>query len=113
MEAGVITLTAFISPLIEGRKRVRSMFPHGSFLEVFCDCPLEVCEQRDVKGLYKRARMGEIKNFTGISASYESPVKPEIIIQTDKQPLQESVQLVIGMLENRGIVDVLQNPAST
>lgn len=101
MEAGLITLTAFISPFIEDRKRVRSMFPHGSFLEVFCDCPLEVCEQRDVKGLYKRARMGEIKNFTGINSPYESPVKPELTIQTDKQTLRESVELVISMLESR------------
>lgn len=112
MEAGLITLTAFISPFIEDRKRVRSMFPHGGFLEVFCDCPLDVCEQRDVKGIYKRARMGEVKNFTGINSPYEPPMMPELIIQTDKQTLRESVQLVIAMLENRGIVKSSKNPAS-
>lgn len=112
MEAGLITLTAFISPFIEDRKRVRSMFPHGNFLEVFCDCALDVCEQRDVKGIYKRARMGEIKNFTGINSPYEPPIMPELIIQTDKQTLRESVELVIAMLENRGIVKSSKNPAS-
>ncbi len=107
VEAGVVTLTAFISPFIEDRTRVRSMFPHGNFLEVYCDCPLEVCEQRDVKGLYQKARQGEIKNFTGINSPYEAPVKPELVVQTEKQTLQESVELVIRMLENRWIVHPL------
>lgn len=110
MEAGMITLTAFISPFLEDRKRVRSMFPHGSFLEVFCDCPIEICQQRDVKGLYKRARAGEIKNFTGINSPYEPPIKPELIIQTDKQTLRGSVESVINMLENRGIIKSAKNP---
>ncbi len=107
VEAGMVTLTAFISPFIQDRTRVRSMFPHGNFLEVYCDCPLEVCEQRDVKGLYQKARQGEIKNFTGINSPYEPPVKPELVVQTEKQTLQESVELVIRMLENRWIVHPL------
>jgi len=111
VEAGVVTLTAFISPFIDDRTRVRSMFPHGNFLEVFCDCSLAVCEQRDVKGLYQKARKGDIKNFTGINSPYEPPVKPELVIQTEKQTLQESVELVIRMLENRGIVRALDREA--
>ncbi len=104
VEAGVITLTAFISPFIADRSRVRSMFPHGHFLEIFCHCSLEVCEQRDVKGLYQRARAGEIKQFTGISSPYEPPEKPELIVETDKVPIDEAVERVTALLESRGIV---------
>ncbi len=103
-EAGVITLTAFISPFQEDRNRVRGMFPHGDFLEIYCKCPLDVCEQRDVKGLYQRARAGEIKQFTGISSPYEPPQKPELIIETNKLELSEAVEDVIKLLENRGIL---------
>jgi len=100
-EAGVITLTAFISPFREDRSRVRSMFPHGDFLEVFCDCSVEICEQRDVKGLYKRARSGEVKQFTGINSPYEMPEKPELVVATGKITLSESVSKVIALLEKR------------
>lgn len=106
-EAGVITLTAFISPFREDRSRVRSMFPHGDFLEIYCDCPLEVCEQRDVKGLYKRARAGEVKQFTGIDSPYEIPEKPELVVETGRLSLDESVELVIGLLVSRGVVSLL------
>ena len=81
-EAGIITLTAFISPFKADREMVRSLFPHGEFIEVYCNASLEVCESRDVKGLYKKARAGEIKNYTGIDSPYEAPVNPEIIIDT-------------------------------
>jgi len=104
VEAGVITLTAFISPFLEDRSRVRSLFPHGNFLEVFCNCPLIVCEQRDVKGLYKRARSGEVKQFTGINSPYEPPEKPELVVETGKLTLEESVGQVMKLLETRGIV---------
>jgi len=104
VEAGIITLTAFISPFQEDRNRVRSMFPHGEFLEVFCACPLDVCEQRDVKGLYQRARAGEVKQFTGIDSPYEEPNKPELIVETGSLPLDESVQRVMAMLAVRGVV---------
>ncbi|MDQ7075200.1 MAG: adenylyl-sulfate kinase [Gammaproteobacteria bacterium] len=104
VEAGVITLTAFISPFQEDRNRVRSMFPHGEFLEIFCSCPLSICEERDVKGLYQRARAGEVKNFTGIDSPYEEPVKPELIVDTGSLPLNESVNQVMELLVSRGMV---------
>jgi len=104
LEAGVITLTAFISPFKEEREMARSLMPHGDFIEIHCYCPLEVCETRDVKGLYKRARNGEIKDFTGISSPYEAPVKPELKIDTHKLSLEDSVQQVISLLRNRHIL---------
>jgi len=104
IEAGVITLTAFISPFRADRERVRSLYPHGDFLEIFCSTPIEVCEERDVKGLYKRARAGEITNFTGISAPYEEPTAPELVVETGALSLEESVDQVMKMLAERGIV---------
>jgi len=104
VEAGVITLTAFISPFREDRNRVRSMFPHGEFLEVYCACSLEICEQRDVKGLYQRARAGEVKNFTGIDSPYEEPKKPELIVDTGGLALEDSVDKVMALLALRGVV---------
>jgi adenylylsulfate kinase len=104
IEAGVIVLTAFISPFQADRTRVRSLINEDDFLEIYCDCPLEVCEGRDVKGLYRRARLGEIKNFTGISSPYEPPVKPELRVSTSELSLQASVELVIELLKVRGIV---------
>jgi adenylylsulfate kinase len=97
LEAGVITLTAFISPFRAERAIARSLMPHGDFMEIFCYCPLAVCEQRDVKGLYKKARMGQIENFTGISSPYEEPEKPELRIDTSTHTLEESVQQVIAL----------------
>lgn len=82
LEAGVIALTAFISPFRADRAKVRSLVPQGEFLEIYCRCSLEVCEERDIKGLYKRARSGDIKNFTGISSPYEEPVDPELIVDS-------------------------------
>lgn len=104
IEAGVIALTAFISPFRSDRERVRSLMPHGDFLEIYCRCSLEVCEQRDVKGLYKRARAGEIKDFTGISSPYEEPDNPELVVETDVLTMEESVDKVMQMLRERGIV---------
>lgn len=104
VEAGLITLTAFISPFRKDRERVRSLYPHGDFLEIYCSSALEVCEQRDVKGLYKRARAGEIKDFTGISSPYEVPSSPELVVETDKLTLDESVEKVMQLLRERGIV---------
>lgn len=83
IEAGVIALTAFISPFRADRQRVRELVADGDFLEIYCRCSLEVCEQRDVKGLYRRARQGEIKEFTGISSPYEAPVNPDLVLDTD------------------------------
>lgn len=104
IEAGIITLTAFISPFRSDRKRVRSLVPHGDFLEIYCRCALDVCEQRDVKGLYKRARAGEIQQFTGISAPYEEPENPELILETDRHSLDQCVANVLELLWARGIV---------
>jgi adenylylsulfate kinase len=104
VETGVIALTAFISPFLSDRERVRSLVPHGDFLEIYCHCPLEICEQRDVKGLYKRARAGKIKDFTGISSPYEDPVNPELIVETGTLTMQESVAQVMQLLRDHGIV---------
>lgn len=103
-EAGVITLTAFISPFKSDRDSARKLVPHGDFLEIFCKCPIETCEQRDVKGLYKKARAGEIPFFTGIGSPYEAPEQPELVVNTHEQSLDESVQNVINLLKQRGII---------
>jgi adenylylsulfate kinase len=104
LEAGVISLTAFISPLREDRDRVRHLVPDGDFIEVFVRCPVEVCEGRDVKGLYKKARPGEIKNFTGISSPYEEPEAPELVLETHRHGLGECVEQVIALLRTRGVL---------
>jgi len=104
VEAGVITLAAFISPLKEDREKVRNLMPQGDFLEVFVDCSIEVCEKRDVKGIYKRARAGEILNFTGISSPYETPDDAELVVKTDSKTLEESVDEVMKMLIDRGVI---------
>jgi adenylylsulfate kinase len=104
LEAGVITLTAFISPFKAERAMARSLMPHGDFIEIHCFCPLTVCEQRDVKGLYKKARQGEIKDFTGISSPYEEPEKPDLKIDTDQLTLEESIERVMSLLRSRNIL---------
>jgi adenylylsulfate kinase len=104
MEAGVIVLTAFISPFRDDRKRVRGMVEHGDFLEVFCNSPIEVCENRDVKGLYKKARAGHISDFTGISSPYESPENPELTVNTGTEELDKCVVQVISEIANRGVI---------
>lgn len=105
LEAGLITFTAFISPFRVDRERARSLFPHGDFLEIYCRCPLQVCEERDVKGLYQRARAGQVKNFTGISSPYEEPSAPELIVDTDQLSLEESVNAVLNLLCARGVIE--------
>jgi len=104
IEAGVITLTAFISPFQSDRNAARKLVPHGDFLEIYCKCPIETCEKRDVKGLYKKARSGEIPFFTGIGSPYEAPNNPELIVDTHALPLQDSVHAVIALLIERGII---------
>lgn len=103
-DAGVIALTAFISPFQSDRDRVRQLVPAGDFVEIYCAAALEVCESRDVKGLYKRARSGDIPNFTGISSPYEAPQTPELTIDTGDRPLEECVDQVIHYLRQRGIL---------
>jgi adenylylsulfate kinase len=104
LESGVIALTAFISPFRSDRAKVRSLVPHGEFFEIYCRCSLDVCEERDVKGLYKRARAGEIKNFTGISSPYEEPEDPELVVDTGSLPLDDCVAKVIELLRERGVI---------
>jgi len=103
MEAGVIALTAFISPFKAERMRARQLVPHGEFLEIYCNCPLEICEQRDVKGLYKKARKGEVKDFTGISSPYEPPERAELVVNTGIDSLEDCAEQVLQLLEKRGI----------
>ncbi len=103
-EAGIIVLTAFISPFRNDRSAARKLVPHGDFLEIFCKCPIEVCESRDTKGLYKRARAGKITSFTGIDSSYEEPIKPELTIETHLETLEESVNSVIRLMRERGVI---------
>ncbi|WP_373033808.1 adenylyl-sulfate kinase [Sulfurovum sp.] len=100
--AGTIVLTAFISPFQEDRDQVRTLVEEDEFIEVFIDTPLEVCESRDPKGLYEKARKGEIANFTGISSPYEAPVKPEIHIVNDKISIEDVTQHIIDYLKDRG-----------
>lgn len=104
IEAGVIALTAFISPYQTDRARVRALVAPGDFIEIYCRCPLEVCEQRDVKGLYSKARQGVIQEFTGISSRYEAPENAELELDTDNMPLEECVEKVLALLKQRGVL---------
>lgn len=103
LEAGIVTLSAFISPYKQDRDKVRNLIPHGEFFEIFCNASLEVCEQRDVKGLYKKARQGTIKEFTGITAPYEVPINPELVLDTT-QTLDSCVSQILELLGSRTII---------
>ena len=109
IESGVITMTAFISPFREDRRRVRGLMPHGDFVEIYCKCDIGVCEGRDVKGLYKKARAGDITDFTGISSPYDEPENPELVVNTGAQSLEASVDTVVAFLEQRGILRPLKD----
>ncbi|AUV66510.1 adenylyl-sulfate kinase [Staphylococcus sp. EG-SA-6] len=104
VDAGTIAITAFISPYRADRDEVREILEDGEFIEVYTECSVEACEQRDPKGLYKKARSGEIKEFTGISAPYEAPHQPEITINTEHQSVEESVNTIIEYLKNKEII---------
>ncbi|MBL4796078.1 MAG: adenylyl-sulfate kinase [Oleispira sp.] len=102
VDAGLIVLCAFISPFRDGRDKVRALFKEGEFIEVFVDTPLDICEQRDVKGLYKKARSGKITEFTGIDSPYEKPLAPEVHIKNvSGHDIEESAQLVMNYLSNK------------
>jgi adenylylsulfate kinase len=113
MEAGVIVLTAFISPYRADRERVRGIVAHGDFIEVYCNTSLEICESRDVKGIYKKARAGEIADFTGISAPYEAPINPELIVNAGTTGIGACVQQIIGEMIQRGIITTSLNSESS
>jgi len=98
VDAGMVVLTALISPFREDRERVRELFGPAEFVEIFLDCPLEICEQRDPKGLYRRARAGELPEFTGIDSPYEEPVAPELIVNTGEHEIAECVELITEYL---------------
>ncbi len=101
VDAGVVTLSAFVSPYRKDRDGVRNLFEKEEFVEVFVRCPVGECEKRDVKGLYKKARAGEIKGFTGIDDPYEEPENPEIVVDTDRESLKESADKILSYLKNR------------
>ena len=103
-DAGVIAMTAFISPYRADRDKARELLEAGRFIEVFVKVPLDVAESRDPKGLYKKARAGEIKDFTGIDAPYEEPLNPELVIDTSKHSLEESSRMVLDYLGEKGII---------
>ncbi len=105
VDAGIIVLTAFISPFRKDREQVRNLLGEGNFIEIFVDAELETCEERDPKGLYKKARKGEIKDFTGISSPYEKPIEPEILIYNGKgSNLGENTKKIIEFLVNKKIL---------
>jgi len=107
IEAGVIALTAFISPYKKNRNTVRQMVNDSDFIEIYCDCNLDICEKRDVKGSYAKARKGEIPDFTGISAPYEVPENPEIIVKTGRDTLEQCMNKVINYLfDNKLLTNV-------
>jgi adenylylsulfate kinase len=101
-DAGIINVTAFISPYRADRDRVRATMKPGDFIEVFIDCDIDECEKRDPKGLYKKARAGQIPEFTGISAPYEAPEKPELVIKNTRQSPEESLNDMLSYLERKG-----------
>ncbi len=103
-DAGVITITAFISPYRKDRDFCRALAGDGRFIEIYVKASLETCEKRDPKGLYKKARAGEIKEFTGISAPYEEPLNPEIILDSDNLSIEEEVEKVLGYLKEKKII---------
>lgn len=105
VDSGTVVLTAFISPFHSDRDRVRALVGPEEFIEIFVDCPIEVCEQRDVKGLYKKARTGEIADFTGISSPFEAPLHPELTLHTDQLSLEESVNVITDYILKRILVN--------
>lgn len=107
LDAGIITLTAFISPYQADRERVRALVKDGDFIEIFCNANLGICEQRDVKGLYAKARRGEIQEFTGISSAYEPPTNPELVINTGVDSLESCVQSILDYLAHKHVIALI------
>ena len=104
VDAGIIAITAFISPTRWDRNKVRKILRPGDFFEIFVDCPIEVCEQRDPKGIYARARAGEVKNFTGISAPYEIPESPEMVIKSNEMDAMAAAKQVLDLLKKNEVI---------
>lgn len=108
VDAGVITMTSFISPYRADRDAARATLGEGNFFEIFCDTPIDVCEQRDPKGLYKKARAGELKGFTGIDDPYEAPLKPELVLDASKVKPEQAAVILIELLEKHGKISALK-----
>ena len=104
VDSGMVVLTAFISPFQADRDFCRNLLAEGEFIEVYVDTPLEVCEQRDPKGLYKKARSGEIKHFTGIDSTYEAPQSPEVHLQYQDEPAEQTAERLFNLLEEKGLL---------
>lgn len=104
LDAGLVVLSAFISPYLAQRQAIKDSLPEGKFLEIYIATSLDVCEQRDVKGLYQKARRGEISHFTGISDPYEAPEQPDLIIDTAQQSLEQSVEQLMTLLTEKGVL---------
>ena len=105
LESGLIVMTAFISPFKRDRYEAKKLISNDDFIEIYCKASLEICEARDVKGLYKRARAGEIKNYTGIDSPYEVPENPDLIIDTDNETLDNSVSKILSFLEKNFLIN--------
>ena len=103
-DAGIIVISAFISPYRKDRAQARELNDPGRFFEVYCKCSLEACEKRDPKGLYRRARKGEVQDFTGVTAPYEEPEAAEIVVETDKHSLDDCASQILRFLEDRGVI---------
>lgn len=103
-DSGLIVLSAFISPFTSDRRMVRNLFPAGEFIEVFMDTPLATCEERDPKGLYQKARAGEIRHFTGIDSPYQAPERPEVRVDTSEMTVDDCVERLVGYLQQRGLI---------
>ena len=108
IDGGVIALTAFISPFCADRQKARELVEEGDFIEVFVKCPLDVCESRDPKGLYKKARAGLIKGYTGISSPYEEPENPEIVIDTSTHDIDQCVSVILDYLRQKEIITAVE-----
>ncbi len=104
LDAGIVVMTAFISPFIKDRQIVRELVKDGDFIEIYCKASLDVCEQRDPKGLYKKARAGQIPEFTGISSPYEEPKNPELVLETGNRPIEDCVEQLMAFLKARNII---------
>jgi adenylylsulfate kinase len=105
LEAGLIALTAFIAPFQEDRDIIKSRLGPDNYIEVYCDCPLHICEERDIKGIYKKARQGLIKDFTGISSPYEPPQSPDIVLQTNSQTIDACIDQLMHLLKSRSVFE--------
>lgn len=104
VDAGVIVMAAFISPYAGDRESARKLLPSGKFIEIYCKCPIDVCEQRDPKGLYRKARAGQLKDFTGIDAPYEAPVNPEITANTGSKSAEENARTIVDYMRKQGLI---------